>query len=105
MREVRSTPRRRFARRALSAIVVACTTLVAIPGSAFADPPPALGWNAPWSDRSYEPAFDYDGDGCYPTPAIGSNGVIAPGLAIAGAVNGSCHDSWDLDNVNAYSRS
>jgi hypothetical protein len=90
---------------ALRSIVVAAAVMVAVPGAAFADPPPALDWNAPSTDRSYEPAFDYDSDGCYPTPAIGSNGVIAPGLNTSGAINGSCHDAWDLDNVNVYSRS
>jgi len=78
--------------------------LLGISGVAFADPPQALDWSAPSADRTYEPAFDYDGDGCYPTPAIGRDGTIAPGLNTTGAVNGSCHDSWDLDNTNAYSR-
>ena len=79
-------------------------TLLATSGVAFADPPQALDWSAPWPDRIYEPAFDYDSDGCYPTPAIGVDGTIAPGLNTTGAVNGSCHDPWDLDNTNAYSR-
>src|ERR1043165_10189573 len=94
-----SGPRRSTVRKLLpgvQAMALAAVTLVALPGAALADPPPALGWNAPWSDRSYEPAWDYDGDGCYPTPAIGSNGQIATGLKIAGAVNGSCHDCWAL---------
>ncbi|MFI9641346.1 NPP1 family protein [Micromonospora sp. NPDC051925] len=98
--------RRRFGRLsyAVSASVATLALLLSVPGVAFADPPPALDWNAPWSDRTYEPAFDYDGDGCYPTPAIGSDGTIAPGLALGGAENGHCRDSWDLDNTNAYSR-
>ncbi|WP_394845067.1 NPP1 family protein [Pendulispora brunnea] len=74
-------------------------------GVALADPPQALDWNAPWSDRSYEPAFDYDGDGCYPTPAIGRDGTINRGLNPSGALNGQCHDMSDLDNTNGYSRS
>lgn len=98
--------RRRFRRLSFIArtLVAAAVLIVALPGVAFADPPPALDWAAPWPDRIYEPAFDYDGDGCYPTPAIGGNGTIAPGLNTTGAVNGSCHDAWDLDNTNAYSR-
>lgn len=92
-------------RLALRALVASAALLVTVPGVASADPPPALDWNAPWSDRSYEPAFDYDGDGCYPTPAIGRDGTIAPGLAPGGALNGHCHDMSDLDNVNVYSRS
>lgn len=107
MREVMAEPCRRFGRTSLAvrAFVVAAAALVAVPGVAFADPPPALPQNAPLGDSWYEPVFDYDNDGCYPTPAIGSNGQIATGLEIGGAVNGSCHDAWDLDNTNAYSRS
>ncbi|MET0132346.1 MAG: NPP1 family protein [Kibdelosporangium sp.] len=78
--------------------------LVVIPGVAFAEPPAALPGAAPGNDRTYQPAFDYDGDGCYPTPAIGRDGTIAPGLNPGGAVNGQCHDLSDLDNTNSYSR-
>jgi Necrosis inducing protein (NPP1) len=89
---------------AVRAFVAGMAIVFAVPGVAFADPPGALDWAAPWADRTYEPAFDYDGDGCYPTPAIGRDGTIAPGLRLGGAVNGQCHDAWDLDNTNAYSR-
>ncbi len=103
MRDQRTGRRRWLGRLSVTAGSV-LALLVTFPGVAFAAPPPALDWNAPEADRSYEPAFDYDGDGCYSTPAIGSNGVIAPGLELSGAVNGHCHDPWDLDNTNAYSR-
>jgi hypothetical protein len=96
---------RRLGRRLAAVVVPAAALVVLVPAVASADPPPALPWSAPWTDRSYEPAFDYDGDGCYPTPAIGSNGALNPGLNTTGAINGHCHDAWDLDNVNAYSRS
>jgi hypothetical protein len=96
----------RFGRLSFAArVLLAATMLVFVsPGVAFADPPTALDWAAPEPDRTYEPAFDYDGDGCYPTPAIGRDGTIAPGLAMGGAENGHCRDAWDLDNTNAYSR-
>ncbi len=84
--------------------VAAIAMIFASPSAAFAEPPPALGWSAPWSDRTYEPAFDYDGDGCYPTPAIGRDGRIAPGLDLNGRPESGCHDASDLDNTNAYSR-
>ncbi|MDT0381283.1 NPP1 family protein [Streptomyces sp. DSM 42041] len=103
MREQRPGRRRWFGRLSVTAGSVAAL-LLATSGVAFAAPPPALAGNAPAADRSYQPALDYDGDGCYPTPAIGSNGVIAPGLDLGGAVNGNCRDAWDLDNTNAYSR-
>ena len=41
----------------------------------------------------------------YPTPAIGPDGTINPGLKLGGALNGNCRDEWDLNNTNAYSRS
>src|SRR4051812_34873623 len=89
---------------ALRALAATAALLVAVPGVASADPPQALDWNAPWADRGYEPAFDYDSDGCYSTPAIGRDGTIAPGLEPGGALNGHCHDPSDLDNTNVYSR-
>lgn len=100
----RAASRRRRAGKVSFVLGTVAATLFASAGVALADPPQALDWSAPWEDRTYEPAFDYDGDGCYPTPAIGRDGTIAPGLKTTGAVNGSCHDSWDLDNTNAYSR-
>lgn len=74
-------------------------------GVAYADPPPALPQAAPEADLKFQPAMDYDKDGCYPTPAIGSDGTINPGLNLGGDVNGNCRDESDLDNTNAYSRS
>lgn len=91
-------------RRFISVLVGTLAALLVATGTAYAEPPQALDWSAPWPDRIYEPAFDYDGDGCYPTPAIGRDGTLAPGLGMGGAVNGQCHDLSDLDNTNAYSR-
>ena len=88
-------------------IVVAGAALMAVvvPGVAWADPPSALPGSAAEADAKWQPAFDYDGDGCYPTPAIGPNGALAPGLNNSGALNGNCRDQSDLDNTNSYSRS
>jgi hypothetical protein len=72
---------------------------------AFADPPTALPASFTAADAKWQPAMDYDGDGCYPTPAIGPDGTIAEGLNNSGALNGNCHDKSDLDNTNAYARS
>lgn len=74
-------------------------------GVANADPPRALPGAAPEADRKFQPAMDYDKDGCYPTPAIGPDGKINPGLKLGGDVNGHCRDESDLNNTNAYSRS
>ena len=77
---------------------------VLFPATALADPPGALPVNATDFEKTFQPAFDYDKDGCYPTPAIGPDGTIAPGLSLGGDTNGHCRDSWDLDNTNSYSR-
>jgi hypothetical protein len=90
---------------AVSATVAALAMAVAIPFVAFAEPPSALPASALEADNRFQPAFDYDGDGCYPTPAIGQDGTLNPGLKNSGALNGNCHDESDLDNTNAYVRS
>lgn len=74
-------------------------------GGAYAGPPPALRGGALETELKFQPAMDYDKDGCYPTPAIGPDGTINPGLKMGGALNGNCRDQSDLDNTNAYSRS
>lgn len=91
--------------RKVSLVVGSAIALViAVPGSALAAPPTALPANADGLEQTFQPAYDYDTDGCYPTPAIGPDGAIAPGLNTSGAVNGQCRDSWDLDNTNGYAR-
>ncbi len=91
--------------RFTSALVGAVLLMVAAPAIAWADPPTALPASSAAADAKWQPAFDYDGDGCYPTPAIGPDGTLNPGLKNSGALNGNCHDQWDLDNTNSYSRS
>ncbi|GGX59055.1 NPP1 family protein [Streptomyces minutiscleroticus] len=83
----------------------AVALVVAVPGIAFAAPPGALPANADSMDRTFQPALDYDTDGCYSTPAIGPDGTLNPGLNPTGALNGNCRDASDLDNTNSYSRS
>ncbi|MEU5059130.1 MULTISPECIES: NPP1 family protein [unclassified Streptomyces] len=92
-------------RRAALTLGSAVALVIVFPGIALADPPPALPANADGMEQTFQPAYDYDGDGCYPTPAIGPDGTVNPGLKPSGAVNGQCHDSWDLDNTNGYARS
>ncbi|MGH8880442.1 MAG: NPP1 family protein [Stackebrandtia sp.] len=72
---------------------------------AFADPPAALPASFAEADGKWQPAMDYDTDGCYSTPAIGPDGTVAEGLNNSGALDGNCRDQSDLDNTNAYSRS
>lgn len=106
MNTVDGTPRARRAGKFAASVAGAAVLLLALPPAiAAADPPAALPTSAAEADAKWQPAFDYDGDGCYPTPAIGSDGTIAPGLDTTGAINGSCHDQSDLDNTNSYSRS
>ncbi|MEE1797969.1 NPP1 family protein [Streptomyces sp. JV176] len=83
----------------------AVALVIALPGSAFAAPPAALSANADELERAYQPAYDYDTDGCYPTPAIGPDGTLNGGLNPSGAPQGECRDQADLDNTNGYARS
>jgi hypothetical protein len=95
-----SSPRGRFA--VVAGVAMAAALLST--GTAAAEPPHNLPQSAGGTEQSFSPAYDYDTDGCYPTPAIGPDGTINPGLKIGGAVNGNCHDKSDLDNSQTYSR-
>jgi hypothetical protein len=100
------TPRRRTLSLALRGLAGAAVLVVGLsPTSAWADPPSALPSAYSGDDNKYQPAMDYDTDGCYPTPAIGPDGTLNPGLELGGDVNGHCRDESDLDNTNSYSRS
>jgi len=91
-------------RRASLVLGSAVALVVAVSGSAFAAPPSALPANADTLENTWQPAYDYDTDGCYPTPAIGPTGTVNGGLNPSGSVSGECHDTSDLDNTNGYSR-
>ncbi|WP_049576381.1 NPP1 family protein [Streptomyces sp. SBT349] len=99
------TRRRRLGRISFVGFACAVALVFVFPGTALADPPGALPANASGLEQTFQPAYDYDTDGCYPTPAIGADGAIAPGLALGGDVNGQCRDASDLDNTNGYARS
>lgn len=90
---------------ALGALLGSAVLVIGLPpASASAEPPTALPSSVTDPDGTWQPAFDYDQDGCYPTPAIGSDGAVAEGLDNSGALNGNCHDQSDLDNTNSYAR-
>ncbi|WP_307851214.1 NPP1 family protein [Nocardiopsis sp. MG754419] len=86
------------------ALLGAWGLVIALATPAFAEPPPALPANSTEAEAKWQPAFDYDTDGCYSTPAIGPDGSIAEGLNTSGDLNGNCRDRSDLDNTNSYSR-
>ncbi len=101
----RPAARRTFVSRLLPGSLGAVLIAVLVPGAAWAAPPQALPANYTEADGRWQPAFDYDTDGCYPTPAISPAGVVAGGLKNSGALNGECRDQSDLDNTNSYARS
>ncbi len=79
--------------------------LPASPAAAAVDPPRALPQNATAADLKWQPALDYDTDGCYNVPAIGPDGRISEGLDNNNTTGpADCRDQSDLDNTNAYSR-
>lgn len=85
--------------------LAAVSTVFFMSSSAWAEPPQALDASAPEADLKWQPAVDFDKDGCYATPAIGKDGTINPGLELGGDYNGNCRDESDLRNTNVYSRS
>ncbi|GAA4899849.1 necrosis inducing protein (NPP1) [Stackebrandtia albiflava] len=92
--------------RAWATVVVIAGTLLAVTAApAHAAPPPALPAASDAEQARWQPAFDYDTDGCYPTPAVGPDGTLNPGLNPSGALDGGCRDRSDLDNTNSYVRS
>ncbi|MFF7280797.1 NPP1 family protein [Streptomyces griseorubiginosus] len=90
--------------RWLTGLAGAAALVVAFPSAAFAAPPQALPANAESAEYTYQPAFDYDTDGCYSSPAIGPDGTVNGGLNPTGSLSGDCHDLSDLNNTNTYSR-
>ncbi|WNI24695.1 NPP1 family protein [Streptomyces sp. ITFR-16] len=105
MPDIRPARRGHTLRRGLTVTLSALTLVLGGAALAHAAPPPALPGNADELDRTFQPAVDYDKDGCYATSAIGPDGTINPGLKLGGAVNGNCRDLSDLQSGNAYSRS
>lgn len=53
--------------------------------------------------KTFQPVFDYDTDGCLPVAAIDINGTLNGGLDDSGAITGQCR-SGHLGNANTYSR-
>ena len=96
--------RRPTVRRTLVVAGSALAMVVAAATPALADPPAKLPGNADAAESKWQPAYDYDTDGCYPTPAIGPDGRVNGGLKPTGSLSGQCHDTPDLDNTNGYSR-
>src|SRR3712207_5005007 len=99
-----ASPRPRRRRRVLGIALATVALMVTSAAAAYAAPPPSLPQNAGGYEQSFSPAYDYDGDGCYATPAIGADGTLNPGLNPSGAVNGNCRDQSDLDNSQTYAR-
>ncbi|GIE95556.1 NPP1 family protein [Paractinoplanes rishiriensis] len=99
-----TTRRTAHARRTAIVAGSALAMVLASATPALAAPPAKLPGNADAVETRWQPAFDYDTDGCYPTPAIGPDGRVNGGLNPTGALNGECRDASDLDNTNGYAR-
>ncbi|KAF5717924.1 hypothetical protein FMUND_5468 [Fusarium mundagurra] len=55
-------------------------------------------------ENKFQPALDFDSDGCYQTAAIDPSGNLNPGHGATGTPQGDCRDPHQLDNSNTYSR-
>ncbi|EEP69732.1 secreted protein [Micromonospora sp. ATCC 39149] len=100
----RGRARTRHVLRPLVAVVGAAAMVIAGAGVALATTHRKLPGNAEATERKWQPAYDYDTDGCYPAPAIGPDGTLNGGLKPTGPLAGQCRDWSDLDNANGYSR-
>jgi hypothetical protein len=99
-----TTRRTPHARRSVIVAGSALAMVLAGATPALAAPPAKLPGIADAAETKWQPAYDYDTDGCYPTPAIGPDGRVNGGLNPTGALNGECRDTSDLDNTNGYAR-
>ncbi|KAH7109740.1 necrosis inducing protein-domain-containing protein, partial [Dactylonectria estremocensis] len=70
------------------------------------DPPGMLDENTTPDQKKWQPAMDFDTDGCYNVPAIGKDGTVSPGLKAWMQYDFAkdCRDESDLDNNNVYVR-
>jgi hypothetical protein len=64
----------------------------------------ALPGSADETENKFQPALDFDGDGCYQTAAIDPDGNLNPGHGATGTPQGDCRDPHQLENSNTYSR-
>lgn len=94
----------RWAASVTAAVLAAGGLAVVAAPAAWAEPPAAIPEKATVGDLKWAPAMDYDGDGCYPTPAIDANASPAVGLELGGGLGENCSDLSDLENTNAYVR-
>lgn len=64
--------------------------------------PGKLPQRATEKDLRYQPAMDFDTDGCYAVSAIDKDGNVSPGLwTNAKDLTGDCRDPEDLQKSNA----
>ncbi|GKQ35754.1 NPP1 family protein [Streptomyces sp. A012304] len=96
---------RRTMSRLGKATVVAGTAAaltVGLAGSALAAAPAPLPWQASAFQDKYQPYFDYDHDGCYPSSAVDPSGWLNGGLRPVGDYGGDCRY---MGRANTYVRS
>ncbi|MEV0219055.1 NPP1 family protein [Streptomyces sp. NPDC050704] len=102
---VKSSKRSRPGRLGRAAAVVgsAVALTVGLTGSASAAVLTPLPESTTAFQKTFQPVFDYDSDGCLPATAIDINGTLNGGLDDSGPVTGQCR-SGHLGNANTYSR-
>ncbi|WP_105968124.1 NPP1 family protein [Streptomyces geranii] len=102
MSQTLKTKRKSRLRRA-AVIAGSVTALTAgLAGSAFAAAPDPLPYQASAFQDKYQPLFDYDHDGCYPSSAVDKNGHLNGGLNTVGDPGAGCRF---IGRANTYVRS
>ncbi|MER6128757.1 NPP1 family protein [Streptomyces sp. NPDC001795] len=98
--------KRKTSRLGKAALVMGSVTAltVGVAGSASAGPNLTnLPESATSFQKSFQPYFDYDNDGCFPAAAIDMWGNLNGGLRPTGSLGGGCRTDH-LGNANTYSR-
>jgi hypothetical protein len=85
-------------------LVGASSAAAILPRAQYPDPPKAIRPKSTMLDIRFQPALDFDKDGCYNVPAISADGVLSQGLAPGNSLTAGCRDPSDLDNNNVYVR-
>ena len=88
-----------------TAIVTACSVALTLGSgnAAFAANLSNLPESTTDFQKTFQPYFDYDSDGCLPAPAIDLWGNLNGGLKPTGPITGKCRDDH-LGKANTYSR-
>jgi hypothetical protein len=100
-----SPSKSRLGRLGRAALVAgsAATLTIGLTGSAHAGVLTPLNESTTSFQKTFQPYFDYDTNGCLPATAINSSGTLNGGLDDSGSITGQCRTNH-LGSAQTYSR-